>query len=165
MSQGSKTALGLLALLAAGSSVLGRGAAQEGGKAPNEAAISLCKVLASPQQYAGKTVTVRATYRVAFEASELYCLSCSEGDRVWVEFDSADGGDKAAKALRRLIPHDNGTVNGVFTGVFRPDDRYGHLGAYQHQLSVGSVSHLKLVDHLGSVPARLSSESRKKVCQ
>jgi len=32
--------------------------------------LSLCEVLASPERYTGKTVTVRATYRIAYEVCQ-----------------------------------------------------------------------------------------------
>jgi hypothetical protein len=160
-----RTALALLTLLAVASGVHGKGDPQQSGEVEKNDPIPLCEVLASPERYRDQEVAVRATYRVGYEASELYCLSCSQGGHVWVEFDSADGGDKAAKAVSRLMHHKNGTVNGVFAGVFHSNGSYGHLGAYQHELLVGSVSDLKVVDRLGLPPSRLSAYSHKKVCQ
>lgn len=151
----TRVALCLLPLLTLALSVRGT----DGHQTP------LCEILTSAEQYAGKSVTIRGTYRSAFEASELYCLSCDEGGRVWVEFDSANGSDKAAKALTRVLHHRDGTVNGVFTGVFHANGAYGHLGAFRHELLVTSVSDLKVVDRLGLSRFSLSAETRKKVCQ
>ena len=161
----ARTALVLLALLAVFWSAAGEGDSKqtrEGRK--SDRALSLCEVLASPERYSEKTVTVRGTYRIGYEASELYCLSCSAG-LVWVEFDSAGRGEKTAKAVSRLMHHGNGTVNGIFTGVFHSAGSYGHLGGYRNQLSVESAFSLSLVDRLGLPPSKLPPESREKVCQ
>jgi hypothetical protein len=155
----------LLALLAVGWSAAGKGDSKQMVEGKNSGhPLSLCEVLSSPERYSSKTVAVRGTYRVGYEASELYCLSCS-GGLVWLEFDLADHADKAAKEVSRLMHHGNGTVNGVFTGVFHSGGSYGHLGAYRNKLSVESVSSLSLVDRLGLPPSKLSGESRNRVCQ
>lgn len=58
----------------------------------------LCDVLASPDQFNGKLVSIRGTYRTAFEASELYSLCSPVG--VWVDF---DGGEKAWKRVDKMM--------------------------------------------------------------
>ena len=118
----------------------------------------LCDVLASPDQFNGKLVSIRGTYRTAFEASELYCLCSPVG--IWVDF---DGGEKAWKRVDKLMGRRYGTVNGVFTGVFRRGT-YGHMDAFGYSLSVSSVSDLELIDHLGLPPSTLNVETRSKVC-
>lgn len=127
--------------------------------------VPLCSVLRSAEEYRDKWVSVRGTYRVGYEASELYCLSCSTGGHVWVEFDSVEGGRDAARAVNGLTHKGLGTVNGVFSGTFHANGSYGHLGAYRYELSVGSASDLKLVDRLGLPPSRLPAGSRARVCQ
>jgi hypothetical protein len=125
----------------------------------------LCDILGSSKDYDGKRVVVFATYRVDFEASELYCLSCSELGGVWIEFDSLEGGAKAAKILDRLFSKRAGTANGIFTGVFHSGRHYGHLGSWSNELSVDSVRSLELIDRVGTAPKALGTESRSKVCQ
>ena len=126
----------------------------------------LCDILRSSSHYDGQRVVVFATYRVGFEASELYCLSCSERGGAWVEFDSLAGGEKAAEALGRILHKKRGTVNGVFTGVFHSGGHsYGHLNSWSYEFSLDSVRDLKLIDHVGLPPKTLAPESRSKVCQ
>ncbi len=121
-------------------------------------------MLGSPKQYDGQRVTVFATYRTGFETSELYCLSC--GDRVWVEFDTSDNGQKAAKAVDRRLRRHMGTINGLFSGVFHDAgfNGYGHLSGWRYKISVDSVSELKPIEDLGLSPQALDSETRSKVC-
>lgn len=75
------------------------------------------RILHAAERYNGEQISVPATYRVAYEASAIYCLSCSESGEVWVEFDTAKGGEKAGKAVDRLV-RTREMVNGVFTGGF-----------------------------------------------
>jgi hypothetical protein len=132
-------------------------------KAKSETVLPLCDILRSPDVYEGQHVIVSATYRVDYEHSELYCLSCFDKP-VWVEFDFEQGAEHAAKMITRLV-HTQGTVNGIFSGTFHAQGGYGHLAAYKHKLSVGSVRSLKLVDRLGLPAANLRQESRSKVCK
>ena len=160
-----KAKLALITLYALAWSVIGRGDSKQTVEGQDsDHAVSLCEVLTSPDRYNNKTETVRATYRVDFEASELCCLACSRKS-VGVEFDETAHGDKPGKALLRLLHHGSGTVNGVFTGVFQVGGSDGHLGHYRNRLLVESVSHLAFVDRLGLAPSRLNAESRKRVCQ
>lgn len=144
----------------------GRVCAQADAKSADGPAVPLCKILETPSKYNGKRVVVSATYRVAFEASELYCLSCSASGVVWVDFDNSDGGEKAARAMSRLIHNHRGTVNGLFSGVFRDagHDSYGHLAGWRYKISVDSVDELKLIDKLGASPQALPPATRLKVC-
>jgi hypothetical protein len=125
--------------------------------------VYLCDVLRAPTKYDGQIVTVRATYRTALEAAELYCLGCTDLGGVWVSFDP-DHDKPIGKALRPL-GHKIGTVNGAFTGTFSACGRCGHQKAYHFQITVTSVRDVRLVDHLGFAPAALTADSRAKVCQ
>jgi hypothetical protein len=140
---------------------------QPAGRTQTATTAQLCEILRSSSRYDGQRVVVFATYRVGFEASELYCLSCSELGGVWVEFDSLEGGEKAARAMDRLLHKKNGTLNGVFTGVFHSAGArsYGHLSSWSYGFSVDSVRDLKLIDHVGLPPKTLGQESRSKVCK
>jgi hypothetical protein len=125
--------------------------------------IYLCDVLRAPTRYDGQIVTVRGTFRAALEASELYCLGCTGLGAVYVSFDS-DNYKSIQKALHPL-PRKIGTADGVFTGRFSANGRYGHMGAYHFQITVTSVRDVRLVDHQGFPPATLTADSRAKVCQ
>jgi hypothetical protein len=138
--------------------------AQSARKSQGDAGQRFCNVLHNPQRYNGKVVTVSATYRQAEEASELYCLSCMDIGAVWVRFDPADQNQKEiAKALRPLKRR-WGTLNGVFTGIFSGEGRYGHLGSYRYEMVIQDVRDVTLVDHLGAAPQRLPPTSASRVC-
>ena len=80
---------------------------------------SICDVLDHADNFQNKSVRISATYRFGFENSELYCLSCLRNEHVWVEFDSSEAGDLAAKAVRKTTHgHQTATLNGTFTGVW-----------------------------------------------
>src|SRR6185312_16489199 len=89
------------------------------GLAPQE----LCEVLRDSEFYNGKQVTVRATFRLGKKQSQLYCMACIDGGRVWMrELLPARG--EVAPGLKKLndliLENEKGiTVNGIFTGTFR----------------------------------------------
>jgi len=68
----------------------------------NQPRPTVCDVLSSPGKYEGKEVTIRGIYRVAFEASQLYSLSCPDSGPVWVEFENSDAGSKAAGRIKSV---------------------------------------------------------------
>src|SRR2546423_8361139 len=103
----SRIVLALLSVLLIGYTLHGRDHPRQSIEAENNDPMPLCKFLGSPDRNENKEVMVRATYRVGYEASELYCLSCSEKSHVWVKFNSKDGGEKAAKAVSDFLHHAN----------------------------------------------------------
>jgi hypothetical protein len=126
--------------------------------------LTLCDIVASPKRYGGNEVTVRATYRVAFEASQLYCLSCIKSGGVWAEFENSDAGSKAAANVRNRV-HSLGTLNGTFTGVFQYGERYGQMGAYRFRFTIRRVARLETIDHVGLPPETMANNSLSRVCQ
>jgi hypothetical protein len=50
--------------------------------------VSFCDLIDKANQYVGKKVRISATYLSRFEASEVFCLACSER-MVWLEFDES----------------------------------------------------------------------------
>jgi hypothetical protein len=125
--------------------------------------LSICDLVASPEKYAGKEATIRGTYRVAFEASQLYCLSCLESGKVWAEFDDSDAGSKAAAAIKNRV-HSLGTVNGTFSGILQGGGRYGHMGDYGFQFTIREATHLDIVDRAGLPPESMARNSLQRVC-
>jgi hypothetical protein len=131
--------------------------------------VELCYVLRNSEFYDGKHVTLRATFRIGRKQSQLYCMACIDGGRVWMRELLPAGGEVSAgiKELNDLI-QENGkgvTVNGVFTGLFRGPGQYGRLGAFTYQLEVQEVREIELVFPTGPEPEDLSAEMKKKVCQ
>jgi hypothetical protein len=135
------------------------------GQAPR---MELCAVLRDSEFYNGKQVTVRATFRLGRNQSQLYCMACMEGGRVWMrELLPARG--EVAPGLKKLndliLENEKGiTVNGIFTGTFRGAGQYGRLGAFTYQIDVQEVSEIELVSATGIDPEDLSKEMMKKVC-
>jgi hypothetical protein len=128
----------------------------------------LCDVLKETQQYDGKQITVRATYRSGIETSQLYCLACIDRGRVWMrELLPRDGAiSPGVKKLNELL-HEAGpgiTVNGIFTGIFRGPGQYGYLGASTYQIDVQEIRDVELVYRGPAEPERLPEEIKKKVC-
>jgi hypothetical protein len=48
----------------------------------SETQVSFCDLVKNPHLYSGKEVTVRATHRVGFEWSELYCCYLADIPRI-----------------------------------------------------------------------------------
>jgi len=138
------------------------------GKPGQTSRVELCEVLRSSEFYDGKQVTVRATFRLGRKQSQLYCMACMAGGRVWMREILPSSGEVAPglKKLNDLIlENEKGiTVNGIFTGMFRGPGQYGQLGAYTYQIDVQEVSEIELVSATGIDPEDLSREMQKKVC-
>ena len=135
------------------------------GQAPR---VELCEVLRDSEFYNGKQVTLRATFRLGRKQSQLYCMTCIDGGRVWMREVLPSSGE-VAPGLRKLndliLENEKGiTVNGIFTGTFRGAGQYGRLGAFTYQIDVQEVGEIELVSATGIDPEDLSKEMRKKVC-
>ncbi|HEY2169970.1 MAG TPA: hypothetical protein VGJ30_10130 [Candidatus Angelobacter sp.] len=130
--------------------------------------VELCEVLRNSEFYDRKQVTVRATFRLGRKQSQLYCMACMAGGRVWMREILPSSGEVAPglKKLNDLIlENETGiTVNGIFTGTFRGPGQYGQLGAFTYQIDVQEVSEIELVSAIGTEPEDLSREMQKKVC-
>ena len=100
--------------------------------APGQARVvrtDFCEVLNNAKQYDGKEITVRGTYLYWFETSELFCLTCRDKGKVWLEFVDLD--EKSEAALRS--GPGAGEINLTITGTFRTGSTYGHLNGYRHE--------------------------------
>jgi len=98
----------------------------------NPPTVSFCEVLNNPEIYNMKEVTVRATYKYGYEWSYLYCSSCADKGRVWLEFPfNLDA--SAIKALKHG-PKGAGTVNVTVQGTFTKCGSCGHLNGYRFKI-------------------------------
>ena len=141
---------------------------QDNKSKPGQVPQELCEVLRDSEFYNGKQVTVRATFRLGKKQSQLYCMACIDGGRVWMrELLPARG--EVAPGLKKLndliLENEKGiTVNGIFTGTFRGAGQYGRLGAFTYQIDVQEVGEIEFVSATGIDPEDLSKEIMKKVC-
>jgi hypothetical protein len=108
------------------------------GTAP-QAPVALCDLLRHSDNFSGKEVTVRGTYRYGFEWSELHCLDCLPL-RIWLEF--SDDMDHASEKLLKHIPKGAGIVNLTVQGIFESGTTYGHMNGYRFQLTARKVSNV-----------------------
>jgi hypothetical protein len=124
----------------------------QGSGAAKATCLSLCEILASPEKFYEKEITVRAVYRASFEASELYCSECLTLGQVWVEFEDTKAGSRASSRIGRRTGPMGAKLNGVFTGILRPQGVYGHLGSYRFEMILSNATGLRTVDRMGVVP-------------
>ena len=130
-------------------------------------AVDYCDLIHNAASYHKKRVRIRAIYVVGFEMSFLYRAEChgkgADENRVWVEFDSSFEKSSKPEVIKRfddlLKPSpknpdgsvdivDARRVEVVLVGRFESDalsDVYGHLGAYNYQITVESVEEVKAV--------------------
>ena len=159
--------LGMLACMLLTSTV-NAGFQDNKGKPTRAPRVELCEVLRNSEFYDGKQIAVRATYRNGHRQSQLFCMACIDGGRVWMREPLPSGGEVSPglKKLNDLIQENEKglTVNGIFTGTFRGPGQYGRLGAFTYQIEVQEVSEIELVSAIGIDPEDLSKEMRKKVC-
>ena len=108
-------------------------------------AVHFCDLVRNPEEYNGKTVTVRATYRQGFEWRELYCLECLDKGKAWLELPDDYNLDTAsAKALKR-VPKAGGIVNLTVQGVFVSGGHFGHENGYHYKFVVVKVADVKVL--------------------
>src|SRR5215470_20023170 len=87
--------------------------------------VGYCELLRKPASFHGVNVTVSGTYRHGFEWSEIYCLSCLDLGRTWVDFDESASTSHLTRRL--LTGTDLGrTANVVFSGILEGPGNYGH---------------------------------------
>ena len=127
-----------------------------------EGMVAFCDLVANPDKYDGKEVTVRATYRYGFEWQEIFCMECRKIAKTWLEFD--EGLKSEFKATLKKFPRDQGTVNGIFTGTFHSSKGPYGDGGYRFRFDVKAISRIEVVSKEGWDPAHLPAESRKRVC-
>ena len=96
--------------------------------------IDFCELLNHPELYDRKEVTVRATHQYGFEWSTLYCLTCLDKGKAWLDF-SEDMDDASRQALQSA-PKGAGIINLTVTGSFDAGRGYGHMGAYRYKFVV-----------------------------
>ena len=108
----------------------------------SETQVGFCDLVKNPGLYKGKEVTVRATYRVGFEWSELYCLDCLDRGKAWLDF-----GDDLDRASEKALKHTKrgGVFNLTVQGTFLGEGRYGHLGDYQYRFIAYKVSNVAVI--------------------
>src|SRR3712207_4532748 len=76
-----------LLLLSLRQGALSSAAAGRQGPAAVPLAVAYCDMLANAQDYDGKEVSVRASYRYGFEWQELFCIECRNLGKTWLDFD------------------------------------------------------------------------------
>jgi len=108
-----------------------------------ETYVSFCDLVKNPRLYNEKEVTVRATYKYGFEWQFLYCLTCLDSGKVWLEIPS-DLDDASVKALNRA-PKGSGTINITVQGVFMSGGSYGHLNCCPYKFVAHRVSNVSVV--------------------
>lgn len=105
--------------------------------------VSFCELVNNPEHYNMKEVTVRASYKYGYEWSYLYCLSCIDKGRVWLEL-PFNLDESATKALKRS-PKGAGTVNVTVQGTFIKCGSCGHQGGYPFKIVGKKASDVAVV--------------------
>jgi hypothetical protein len=105
--------------------------------------VTFCDLVKNPEVYNRKEVTVRATYKYGFEWQFLYCLTCFDNGKVWLEIPN-DLDDASRKALKDT-PKDAGIVNITVQGVFMSGGGFGHLNGYRYQFVAHKISNVAVL--------------------
>jgi len=121
-----------------------------------------CDVMNDPGKYDGKEITVSATYMYGFEWQELLCLDCHHVGKTWLEFDEDDAG-KLKKALKKA-PKTTGTINAIFSGIFKSSGGPYGDGGYRYQFIVKRLSHVEVIYKNGLSVEALPPSARRRVC-
>ena len=108
--------------------------------ADTAATVSFCELVSNPKRYNGKEVTVRATYKYGFEWAYLYCLTCLDKGKAWLEIPD-DVDESSTKVLKRG-PKGAGIANITVRGTFIKCGHCGHENAYPFKFVAHQVSDL-----------------------
>jgi hypothetical protein len=123
--------------------------------------VAFCDLIADPAKYDGRMVTTSATWRYGFEWDELYCRGCRDMGKTWRTV--ADPNAKTRALLRRL-PKESGTVNAVFTGVFRASGGPFGDGSYRFRFEMSSMETPQLLSRASAVLEHLPARIQNEVC-
>jgi hypothetical protein len=127
--------------------------------------VAFCDLLRHPELYDQKTVRVQAVYRYGFEWSELYCLSCLESGRTWVDFGDLFNSSTKPKVAKKISDGgDKGrTVNIVAVGKFYGSGRHGHLGGYNFKFVISCLEQAEVILNDSPVPSALPEKASRRV--
>lgn len=127
--------------------------------------VSFCELLKYPERYDQKTIQIQAVYRYGFEWSELYCLSCSELGKVWVNFDESFKSQTKPEVAQKISPNGRKgrTVNISATGKFMASERYGHMRRYKYKFVITSLEDAEILLNDSPVPAALPEEVKSRI--
>ena len=114
-----------------------------GTAAGSDPIVTFCDLVRSPQEFKGKEVTVKATYRYGFEWQEFYCLDCLDKGKAWLEI-PVDIDDASEKAMRRA-PKGAGIVNLTVRGTLFSGSTFGHLNGYRYKLVAKNISSVAVI--------------------
>lgn len=123
--------------------------------------LSYCDLVQNPDRYSGQRVSFTATYRYGYEWQELYCLTCRDAGKTWLEFPQDP--PKEMKKAFKGTPKGQGTLNANFKGVFQTNGSYGD-GSYKYQLALEHIADVQVISRSGGVPGVLPEPARRRVC-
>jgi hypothetical protein len=130
--------------------------------AQSQTAVSFCDLVRNPEQYDGKTVTVRATYKYGFEWQQFYCLDCLDRGKAWLELPD-DLDQVSSKALKRA-PKGAGIVNLTAEGVFMGRGNFGHMNGYHYKFVAHQVRDVVVVLKGMKRPAEEEKAQKRWAC-
>jgi hypothetical protein len=129
--------------------------------------VQYCELVQHWNEYDGKNVAIRASYRYGFEWREIFGMKCLE-QITWAEFEpESDSAEKSIDRAMRKIPRQQGTINATFYGTFKgtKGHRYGHLGGYAFGFDVKFIEDVEVVSKDDLIPPKLSVKEQNKLCQ
>lgn len=91
--------------------------------------VAFCDLLTNAEDFEGKTIRIKATYRYGFEVSELFCLDCRDKGLVYLGFEDDFDSITKSSVRKKVKWNERGrTVNVLAVGKFYSKGGYGHMG-------------------------------------
>jgi len=125
--------------------------------------VDYCELLQNPAEFDGKRVTIKATFRYGFEWQEIFCLSCRDLAKTWLEIDDDTISASARKALKKF-PKNEGTVTADFSGTFESSKGPYGDGSYRFRFILEDIRQPEVVSKSGFDPSHLPRNVKCKVC-
>jgi hypothetical protein len=125
--------------------------------------VNYCDVLKNPTEFEGKKLMLKATYRYGVEWQEMFCLTCRDKGRTWLEIEDDAISSQSKKALRKF-PESDGTINAIFTGRFESSGGPFGDGSYRFRFVLEDITNAELISSSGFEPASLPGNVLKKIC-
>jgi hypothetical protein len=127
--------------------------------------IPYCQLIERSNEYDGKKVVVRGSYRYGEEWQELFGLKCRT-KKTYLEYEPET--EEAESAITRSLkktPHYQGTINATFYGTFKTKNGSFGDGSYDFKFIAEYVENVEIVSKEGWVPEKLPDNLQLKMCQ
>ena len=124
--------------------------------------LPISTIVENHEEYSGKLVRTWAYYRLGFEWSEFYAeespASVNADFDTYCEIQERCSNKKADESIRL-----DSTMGVVVVGIFQSGNKYGHMGGWDHQLSVLCIDDVVVFSKESSIQPKLPAPIQREM--